>query len=125
MTAIDIGRTKLDVIPHRKRRGKVATVADLARITWDPWTREPGMKPGEMAPKDQTMRECGVLARMAYNVMLMTRDDLIAAIHKAPNLLLGMEKQFAETSQTLKEIAVMLDTAQMRVLAAGAAASEE
>jgi hypothetical protein len=119
MTVIDIGRTRLDVVPRRKGRGKVATAVDLSKLTWDPWTREPG----EMVPKDQTMRECGLSGRMAYGVMLMTRAELIAAVHKDPNLFLDMEEDLAEAAQTLMEIASMLDTAHMRILAA--AASEE
>lgn len=118
-----VERMGYDLVPHRKARGKKATFNDYAKVTWEPWTREPDMKPGELLPKNETLLSCGPEARMAYAVMLMTRDDLIAMHGKVDHDHVDkMVASFAETAETLKAIVLMLDTAYMRVLASAAAA---
>ena len=41
-----VERIGYDLVPHRKTRGKKATFNNYSKLEWEPWTREPGMRPG-------------------------------------------------------------------------------
>jgi hypothetical protein len=111
-----------ELVPKRKSRGKLATERDFAKVDFKPWTRDKGMGPTELIPKDQQLADCGVACRIAYAIMLMPRDELIAthgkADHKIVDKMMGSIKENAEW---LKGVVRMLDLAYLRVLASASA----
>jgi hypothetical protein len=118
-----IKHSGFDLVPARKRRGKPATIADYSKIDFKPWTREPGMGKTELFPSPDLHAEHGVTCRVAYAVMLMTRDDLIAmhgnVEHKNIDRTMGA---LAETEEFLKGVAYMVNSAYVRLLASASAA---
>ena len=111
-----------ELVPKRKARGKIATERDFAKADWEPWKRADGMGPTELIPKDASLERCGVACRLAYAIMLMPRDELIAmhgkAEHKVINAMMG---NLDETAEWLKGLVAMLDGAYARVLASACA----
>jgi hypothetical protein len=109
-----VRRSGLELIPERKRRGKLATAKDLAKVDWKPWKSDPDAISGEM------MHKLGVSARLAYATVLQSRAKLIE-MHKTMNhedvdeLMAGLAQAF----EKFKMIAAMIDTAYVRILAAG------
>jgi hypothetical protein len=111
-----------DLVKTRPAKGKLATVRDYAKVTWEPWTREKGMAAGELIPSNERLLEFGVPCRMAYAVMLRTRAELIESHGKVDHSQVDeMVACFADTSEMLKGLVLMLDTAYLRVLASAAA----
>jgi hypothetical protein len=113
----------LELVPTRKTRGKLGTMRDYAKIDFKPWTRDPGLKKGEMIPSHEAISDHGVTCRIAYGLMLMTRDKMIdmhsTVDHKHMDVLMG---NLANTGEFLKATAQMVETAYVRVLASASAA---
>jgi hypothetical protein len=111
-----------DLTPKKKQTGKLASVQDYAKVDWKPWKRSPDMQPGELFPPDKIMRDMGITARLAYGVMLRTRDELIG-MYKNVDLdaIDEMMTCFGTCSEQLKTIVSMIDAAHARVLAAASA----
>jgi hypothetical protein len=108
-----------ELVAKRPRKGKLATEADIAKLDWKPW-KQP--RDGKLIPSDLDFARCGVPARMAFAVMLRTRDDLIGSHSKVEHTIVDkMMANFAETAEWLKSIVAMIDLAYMRVLASAAA----
>jgi hypothetical protein len=117
-----VQRCGYDLVPHRKSRGKPATWRDIAKLDFTPLTRTADMKPNELIPADATLQSCGVPARLAYAVMLRTREELIEMHGKLDHDYVDkMCASFAGTAETLKAIVAMLDAAYLRVLASASA----
>jgi hypothetical protein len=62
----------------RKPHGKIADLRDYAKINWDPWKRE-SRHGADRAPalRRENGRARRVSARLAYGIMLRTREQLI------------------------------------------------
>jgi hypothetical protein len=113
---VPAGRGKL-------RRGKPATLRQFAKIDFKPWKREPGMRKEEFFPSSSMLDDHGVTCRMAYAIMLMSRDELIAMHSKIDHEHVDeMMGNLTETSEFLKEVAHMVEAAYVRVLASASAA---
>lgn len=112
----DIKLSGYELIRRRKPRGKLATIRDYAKIKWRPW------KPDEMLFSDERMRDLEVAARMAYGIMLMTREKTINMYKKLDHDLVDhMMADLTSAAEQLKGIAAMIEVAYLRVLAAGSA----
>jgi hypothetical protein len=111
----------LELVPRKKRRGRLATARDVAKLDWKPWKRSSDMSPTELIPSRKVMDALGLTARIAYSIMLRSRADLIemhkTIEHEAVDELMG---NLAEASEELKGLASMVETAYMRVLASAA-----
>jgi hypothetical protein len=119
-------KSGLDLVPKKKFRGKRATMSDYAKVDFKPWKRGPHMKEDELFPSNEKMAELGVTCRMAYGVMLRTREQLIEAhgkLHLAA--IEQMMSRLPEAAETLKAIAHMVEIADLRFLASAAAAVKQ
>lgn len=118
-----IEKVGYDLVPSRPSRGKRATMNDYAKVTWEPWTRAPGVGPEKLLPSDDTLKSYGVACRAAYAAMFLSRADLIKNVGSADEAIMDkMMCMFAETAEALKFLVLTLDQAYLRTLAAGAAA---
>ena len=72
-----VEKTGLEVVKSKPTRGKLASAADYAKMQFKPWIREPDMRPDELRPTDECMRNNGCHARMAYGVMLRSKEQLM------------------------------------------------
>ena len=72
-------KSGFDLVPTKKSRGKPATVSGMAKIDFKPWKRLPDMKEGELAPSNEMLTSLGFPCRMAFAIMLLTREQLIAS----------------------------------------------
>jgi hypothetical protein len=118
-----VQKSGFDLVPTRKRRGKAATMRDVAKIDWKPWRRTPGMRPTELMPSRETTDEIGVGCRFAYGVMLMTRKRLIDMHGSVDHGHVDqMMASLFGTAEWLKATAQMVEMAYLRVLASAAAA---
>jgi hypothetical protein len=116
-------KSGLDLVPTRKPRGKPATMSGLAKLDFKPWKREPDMREGELAPSNEFITSLGTSGRMAYAIMLLTREHLIALHGKVDHGDVDkMMADLTDTAERLKEIAHMVEVAHLRVLASLAAA---
>jgi hypothetical protein len=118
-----VKKSGFDLVPARKSRGKPATMRDYAKIDFKPWTRDPGMREGEMFPSHEEISNHGVTCRIAYGLMLMTRDKMIdmhsTLDHDMVDEIMG---NLAATGEFLKANAQMVEIAYQRVLASASAA---
>jgi hypothetical protein len=72
------------------------------------------------------MADLGVTCRMAYAIMLRTREQMIEAHGDLDHAVLDqMMTRLAETGETLKAIAHMVEIADLRFLASLAAAYKQ
>lgn len=121
-----VKKSGLGIVRERAKRGRLATMRDYATADFKPWTREPGMAPGELVPSAEIMDGFGVSCRMAYGIMLQSRETLIAlhskVDHDATDSLMA---NLLNTSERLKEIVQMVDGAYLRLLASAAAAAKQ
>ena len=80
------------------------------------------MRPGELIPSDETLTACAVPSRMAYAVMLQTKEELIkmhgTVDHEHVDQMMA---QLTQSAETLKGITCMLETAYLRLLASASA----
>jgi hypothetical protein len=108
-----VRRSGLELIPQIKRRGKLATAKNLAKLDWKPWKRDPDALSGKM------MHELGVSARLAY-ATFQSRAKLIE-IHKRMNHedVDELMANLAQACEKFKAIASIIDQAYVRILAAG------
>lgn len=111
-----------ELVRRSKPTGKLATMRDYAKIDWKPWVREPGMGPTELVPSADVMQSLGVTGRLAYSIMLRTRDELIDMHTKVDHDTVdALMTDLADGLEILKGIAAMIDGAYMRTLAAACA----
>jgi hypothetical protein len=117
-----VKRSGFELVPKRKTRGKLATERDFAKIDWKPWKPAKHVKRGELIPSNAVLTSCGPACRMAYAIMLMPRDELIAmhgrADHRDVDKMMGAMTFAAEG---LKATIAMLENAYLRVLASASA----
>jgi hypothetical protein len=117
-----IQRSGFELVKRRKTRGKLATMRDYAKADFKPLKPDKDMKPGELIPADKILLGCGVPARMAYAILLKTKDAVIAMYDRADIKIIDtLMVSMAEAAETLKVTVHVLDTAYLRVLAAAAA----
>ena len=84
--------------------------------------RDKGIQPGGLIPSNDVLTSYGVGCRMAYAVMLMSRDELIAMHGRVEHKHVDeMMASMMSTAEGLKAIAFMAEAALTRVLAAAAA----
>jgi hypothetical protein len=118
-----IEKSGLELVPIRKNRGKLATMRDYAKIDFEPWTRRPGMKQGEMIPSHDVISNHGVTCRIAYGLMLLTRDEMIDMHSNLEHDMVDETMaRLMDTGEFLKATAQMVETAYVRVLASASAA---
>jgi hypothetical protein len=116
-------KSGFELVPVRKRSGKPAPIRAFAKVDWRPWRRTADMRPTELIPSGEQMDVTGVSCRIAYGLMLMERDKLIA-MHGTTDhghvdqMMAGL----FETAEWLKATAHMVEAAYLRVLASAAAA---
>jgi hypothetical protein len=119
-------KSGFDLVPTRKPRGKLATMSGLAKFDFKPWKREPNMEEGELVPSNEMLTRLGVSCRMAYGIMLLTREHLIAAHGKIDHGDVDkMMADLTDAAERLKGIAYMVETAYLRVLVSSAAAYKQ
>jgi hypothetical protein len=121
-----VKQSGFELVPKRKPRGNLATERDYAKIDWKPWKREKGMKKGELLPNAGSFERCYVPARFAFATMLMERKNLIEMHGKVDHGYVDkLMASFVETSEWLKGVVRMIDTAYMRTLASAAAFNQK
>ena len=110
------------LVRKRKRRGRLATMRDYARVNFEPWSRDADMHPDELIPSDKTLTRCGIPARLAYAIMLRTKNDLVDMFDKVElEHIDAMMTSLVDSAETLKAVVSILETAYLRVLVAGSA----
>jgi hypothetical protein len=118
-----VQKSGFDLVRSKKRRGTSAKLRDFAKIDWRPWRRTPDMRPTELMPSREMTDRIGIGCRLAYGLMLRTRNQLIAmhgeVEHEHVDEMMG---HLAETEEWLKATARMVEMAYLRVLASAAAA---
>jgi hypothetical protein len=111
-----------DLVPKRKPRGKLATWRGIAKVDFKPWTRTPDMQPTELIPSNATLQSCALPARMAYAIMLRTKEQLIEMHGKVEHEDIdNMMDDLSNTAEKLKSIVAILDTAYTRMLVSASA----
>ncbi|MGD9837700.1 MAG: hypothetical protein AB7U74_07665 [Afipia sp.] len=117
-----VERTGLELVKKRKPRGRIATMRDYAKISFEPWTRGPEMKPGELIPSNEALLNCAIPSRMAYAVMLRTKKQLVDMFDEIDlEHIDNMMASIADAAERLKSIVCMLEAADMRLLVAASA----
>jgi hypothetical protein len=110
----------LELVPRRKRTGKLATERDFAKLDWKPWKHPPDLSPSELLPSHETMETVSITARIAYSIMLKSREELIemhkAIEHEVMDELMG---KLAQATEDFKALASICDQAYAHILAAG------
>jgi hypothetical protein len=61
-------RSDWELVPRRKRKGKLASARDLAKLDWQPWEHHP-----KAPPSRETMERLGAMTRFAYLSMGKSR----------------------------------------------------
>lgn len=120
-----VPQSGLKLVPERNTRGEGAAslkqIAKIAKIDFQAWTRDPGMGPNELLPSNETLLNAAVPARLAYSIMLKTREQLIEMHGKIEHQQVDeMMAAFAAAGEKLKAIAYMVEGAYARVLASAA-----
>lgn len=99
---------------------------DLSKAKWKPWKRP---KPGKEIVTPELMQNIYTTAHLAYGYMFLSREEMAKAIakeietgSKALSHLIG---DCTTTHNELKALIKIVDGAQARLLAAGAALAEE
>ena len=119
----EVQRCGLDLVPTRKRSGKPATMRDYAKIDFKPWKRDPDMRKGEMIPSHEVISNHGVTCRIAYGLMLLTREKMIdmhsTLDHDKVDEIMA---HLVDTGEFLKANAQMVESAYQRVLVSASAA---
>jgi hypothetical protein len=119
-------KSGLELVPTKKTRGKLATMSDYAKAEFKPWKREPGMGKDELLPSDEALTSFGVSCRIAYAIMLRSREELIASHGKIDHADVDkMMANLSDATERFKELAFMIDQAYHRVLASAAAALKQ
>jgi hypothetical protein len=114
--------SSLELVQKRRRRGKLATLRAYAKANFDPWQRDRDMNSKELLPSNQTLLNCGVPARIAYAMMLKSKEELIEMFDKLElEDIDSMMASIVESAETLKAIASMLEMADTRMLVAACA----
>jgi hypothetical protein len=104
----------------KKLTGKLATMRDYAAIDWKPWKRTEGMRPTELCPSAQTMATLGISARVAFGIMLKTREELIDMHKNLEHATVNeIMERLMEAESYAKDITAMIRSATARILAAG------
>jgi hypothetical protein len=113
-------RSPWELTERRPTRGKIASMKDYAAIEFKPLTRDKGLKPDELLPSWETMQNFASTARIAYGIMLRTKQQLMEG--KLPKKVLEhlLNDLFAH-AESLKSIAKMLEIAHARMISAGCA----
>jgi hypothetical protein len=116
-----IRRSGYELVPRRKRRGKLATYRDIAKMDFRPWTPEKGLFEFVSNFEDR-IRRFGVPVRIAYRIMERTKRQL-SNIHGRieHEHVDGMMASLFEAAEVFKEIAAILDAAYIRVLSSASA----
>jgi hypothetical protein len=99
------------------------TLEDYAAIDWKPWTRDPSLGPTGLYPPREATDRHGVNCRLAYALMLRSRDELIASHGELEHELVDkLMANLLETGEWLKAMAEMVESAYARLLASTSAA---
>lgn len=112
-----VEKSGLDLVSSRKRRGKLATMRDIAKMNWEPW--EKTERPG---PSAETMDYLGFYSRVSAAIMTQTKAELMEVHAKLEHR--AVDKMLAgifDTAEKLKTLASMAEGAYARVLASASA----
>jgi hypothetical protein len=113
----DVHMSGLELTLKRKRRGRMASLREMARMDWEPWEKTD--KPG---PSAETMNYLGFYCRVSAAIMTRTKVELIKMHsdleHKVTDQMLA---GILDTGETLKVLASMTEGAYARVLASASA----
>jgi hypothetical protein len=118
-----VRRSGFDLVPHQKLpKDKIATQEQCAKMAFKPWKKDD--KDLEVFGGDN-WHDHGVYVRLAYALMLMSRDEMIE-FHRDTDgdqvdLLFA---NIFDTAEFLKYVAAMAETAVGRLMASGCAALE-
>jgi hypothetical protein len=124
-----IPRSRLALVPAKRRKGRGSTIDErideFAKIDWKPWKRPRALGRG-FYPTPKDMHYHAVTCRIAHGVMLRTRDQLIQSYSElergnVDQLLAGLP----QTAEWLKEMAAMVESAHIRMLAAACTAHKQ
>ena len=100
----------------RKQKTKLAAARDFLETDWEAWKRGPSIKPGKLIPRRLDWDETGVVARMAYAVMLQSRTELIESIQNTEDETTEeLLFRLASEKERLLGIVAMMDAAFTRV----------
>jgi hypothetical protein len=102
-----------------KRKGKVATAADIAAVSFEPLSAEE-LKDLEPPSNDQWL-ELVIALRLAWAILGKTKDELKGVVRKGETDESSIIDSVASSVDLLKAYAEMLGMAEMRLLSAGAA----
>jgi hypothetical protein len=119
----EVPTTGYELVRKRKRREKLATMRDYAKADFQPWKdgrKEPGK--GLLPPDDKDL-ECPIIyARLAYGIMLRTKEQLIEAQAAMP--IETTDRFMADlvaAAELFKAIVITIETAQLRIISAASA----
>jgi hypothetical protein len=105
--------------PKEDEMSKPATMRDYAKVDFKAWKNPEG----KLIPSDKTLARFGIPARLAYATMLRTKDELIDGMGRLPIVALDeLLTHLSTAERDLKEIAGMIESAQLRILSALSAA---
>lgn len=115
-------RSKASAADGRRRHRGKPTLHSMAKLDFKPWTRTADMKPDELIPRFDVWTHYGVIARLAYAIMLRSREELIGAYRNLEQEAINetmenLDSTIGDLSATIG----MLKGAQGRMLAAASA----
>jgi hypothetical protein len=102
-----------------KRKGKVATAADIAAVNFKPLSAK-ALKDLEPPSNDEWL-ELVIVLRLAWSVLGQTKDKLKGVVRKGETDEFSLIGSFESSADRLKAYAETLGMAKMRLMSAGAA----
>ena len=121
----EVARSGFDLTPTRRRKGKLATIARIAKADIEPFKCPPGMGANELVPAPGMIDRLGFCARMAFALMKQSKPEFVALFER-----MGLEDadqlmtELFRASEDLKSMAHMVEMAQARLIVAASAAAQ-
>jgi hypothetical protein len=101
-------------------RERLASLKEFAAVEFKPWAPQPD---GKMLPSTEVMNQIGISARLAYAIMLRTKEQLMDMRKEIGDKTLNKLMSGLQADQEIaKELLTLMRTAELRMLSAFAAA---
>jgi hypothetical protein len=112
----EIQLSDFELVPRRKRRGKVASARQFANMDLTRWKMD--HPPGCPGPSKQTMENLGRASRFAAAFLEMEKKDLVDLFVGCEHEMLDVAASLLEAAERMKDQAHALEVAHMRLVVA-------
>jgi hypothetical protein len=109
-----------NLVSTKHQRGRDAAVRQIAKLSFEPWDCLNDQS--KLLPTDDTMADWGLAARIANGILRKTKQELVRMHDELESKIIDhMMADLHSSSEALKVIVCMLESAHARMLVSASA----